>query len=47
MLWYHALEFDWSIGQPRLHPKLLRSFFHAAELEVWLVTLRFKDQQVL
>jgi len=27
------LELDWSIGQTRRRPDLLRSFFHAAELE--------------
>jgi len=25
---------DWSINQARRRPELLRSFFHAAELEV-------------
>ncbi|KKN08573.1 hypothetical protein LCGC14_1055300 [marine sediment metagenome] len=28
------LEFDWSIDQTRKRPKLLRSFFHAAELKL-------------
>lgn len=28
------LELDWSIGQTRQRPELLRSFFHAAELEL-------------
>jgi hypothetical protein len=28
------LELDWSIGQTRQCPELLRSFFHAAELEM-------------
>ena len=28
------LELDWSIDQTRQRPKLLRSFFHAAELEI-------------
>ena len=28
------LELDWSIDQSRQRPELLRSFFHAAELEV-------------
>ena len=28
------LELDWSIGQTRQRPELLRSFYHAAELEL-------------
>ena len=28
------LELDWSIGQTRQRPELLRSFFHATELEL-------------
>ncbi len=28
------LEFDWSINQTRRRPELLRSFFHAAKLEI-------------
>ena len=28
------LDINWSINQPRRRPKLLRSFFHAAKLEI-------------
>ena len=36
------LEAEWSMEQTRHHPKLLRSFYHGAKLELWVVAFAFQ-----